>query len=135
MQQNLQVSIEVVEGEPGQPVEEQAMSKDDASRYRAAAARLNFLAQDRPGLQHCSKECSRRMAIPRIVDSVTLKHVVNYLKGNPAGVSHGFRYLFGLGLGKMPRHQEVNLWWCVTAWRPSVGHLSEDAIADSTFQW
>ena len=41
----------------------------EASKYRAAAARLNYLALDRPDILFASKECSRRMSAPRNGDS------------------------------------------------------------------
>ena len=44
------------------------MEPQDASLYRAAVARTNFLAQDRCNLQFASKECSRWMSSPRVGD-------------------------------------------------------------------
>ena len=46
--------------------EEQAMAPEEQTRYRAIAARLNFLAVDRPDLPYAAKECSDWEAIKRI---------------------------------------------------------------------
>ena len=59
------------------------MGDDEASRYRAATARLNFLFQDNPDVQFVSKECSRRMARPHVDDWTLLKKAVRYLFGAP----------------------------------------------------
>lgn len=75
--------IEVVEGDLEPPRGEQEMSREEASKYRAAAARLNFLAQDRSDLRYCAKECSRRMAVPVNHVWLALKKAARYLKGNP----------------------------------------------------
>ena len=41
------------------------MAGQDATKYRAVTARLNFLAQDRTDIQHATKEVSRCMSAPR----------------------------------------------------------------------
>ena len=43
------------------PWEEVELGSREASEYRAAAARFNYLALDRPDILFASKECSRRM--------------------------------------------------------------------------
>ena len=40
----------------------------EATRFRAVAARANYLAGDRPGIQYAAKELCRRMAKPRSGD-------------------------------------------------------------------
>ena len=55
----------------------------EASMYRAVAARLNYLAQDRADLQYACKEASRRMARPREGDLGLLKRIGRYLLGAP----------------------------------------------------
>jgi len=54
----IEVKPDVVEWESAE------MSAGDATRYRAATARLIFLAQDRADIQFASKECSRNIARP-----------------------------------------------------------------------
>ena len=44
------------------------MSKDDAKEFRRCAARLNYMAQDRPDLCVSANLVSRSMAVPRIGD-------------------------------------------------------------------
>ena len=53
------------------------------TKYRALAARLNFLAGDRPDQLLAAKECSRRMRKPRNKDWEAIKRVCRYLIGCP----------------------------------------------------
>ncbi len=66
--------------------EENMLSDQDAKIFRGLAARLNYLAQDRPDLQFAAKEVSRRMARPSEKDWALLKHVGRYLVGAPRAV-------------------------------------------------
>ena len=52
------------------------------TQYRALAARLNFLALDRPDLQFTAKEVSKSMSNPISEDFVKLRRVARYLIGN-----------------------------------------------------
>ena len=47
------------------PWDEIELGPAEASEYRAASARLNYSALDRPDIVFASKECSRRMSSPR----------------------------------------------------------------------
>ena len=79
------VEINLAEDPSAQPLswEETELCPRDASEYRAAAARLNYLALDRPDILFASKECSQRMSAPRNGDWEVLKRVVRYLLGKP----------------------------------------------------
>jgi len=55
----------------------------EATIYRRAAARMNYMALDRADLSYASKECSRGMANPTVGDVIRLKRVIRYLKGAP----------------------------------------------------
>ena len=57
------------------------LGSGEASWYRAMIARANYLAQDRMDLQYASKELSRRMSRPRVIDVERLKRFVRYLVG------------------------------------------------------
>ena len=59
------------------------LNPSEASAYRGVAARLNYLAQDRPDIQYACKEASRRMAKPRSDDWLMLKRIGRYLVGAP----------------------------------------------------
>ena len=61
----------------------ETMGEQEATRYRAIAARLNYLAGDRPDLLFASKCVCRRMSAPRNKDWEMLKRVARYLKGCP----------------------------------------------------
>ena len=53
------------------------------TKYRAAAARCNFLGLDRPDVQYAAKEVSRGMAKPTNRDLLRLKRLVRYLAAHP----------------------------------------------------
>ena len=59
------------------------LAKQSASLYRACAARLNFLSQDRPEIQYAVKEVCRGMSNPTNDDLVKLKRIARYIKGAP----------------------------------------------------
>ena len=58
-----------------------------ASEYRALAARLNYLALDRPDIQFAVKEVCRGMAQPTVGDKRKLKRLARYLIERPRLVS------------------------------------------------
>ena len=62
----------------------QEMTPKEASMFRGIVARVNFLAQDRSDLQFASKECSRRMSVPRVDDWGMIKRIGRYLVGEAA---------------------------------------------------
>ena len=64
------------------------MELKDATRYRALAARLNYLAADRPDLLFASKCVSKHMACPSEGAWEVLKRVGRYLKGATRLVQH-----------------------------------------------
>ena len=66
--------------------EEQEMEGREKSRYRAVAARLNYLAADRPDVQFTSKCICKHMSNPRIKDWENFKRAARYLKGRPGAV-------------------------------------------------
>ena len=63
--------------------EEGEMRKEDATRFRRAVARLNYLTQDRADLGYATNVLSRTMSNPRVGDEVVLKRVLRYLKLHP----------------------------------------------------
>ena len=79
----VEVNLAEVPTAEATPWEDVELCPREASEYRAAAARLNYLALDRPDILFASKECSRRMSAPRNGDWTALKRVVRYLIGRP----------------------------------------------------
>ena len=59
------------------------LRKEDASKYRGLAARLNYLALDRTDLQFAAKQVAKNMSCPRQHDWEKLKRVARYLVGAP----------------------------------------------------
>ena len=61
----------------------QNMIAPEAALYQRSAAKIKYLAQDRPDLVYASKELSRTMSCPIIGDEIRIERVVSYLRGNP----------------------------------------------------
>ena len=68
--------------------DEPPLPTQEASVFRALAARANYLAQDRPDVQYAVKEIARRMASPTGHDWALLKRLARYLLGAPRGILH-----------------------------------------------
>jgi len=65
----------------------QELSGEDATRFRALAARANYLALDRPDIQFPVKEVCRGMAKPTVGHMKKLKRIGRYLVGRPRVVT------------------------------------------------
>ena len=63
--------------------EDPLMEPADATRYRAVAARLNYLAVDRVDIQYAVKEAARNMSAPKDRDWTALGKIGRYLKFRP----------------------------------------------------
>ena len=63
------------------------LGREDARRYRAVAARLNYLAPDRVDIGYSVKEAARSMAKPLVGDWDKLKRIGRYLLGKPRLIS------------------------------------------------
>ena len=62
--------------------EEERLDSGATTRFRAVAARANYLAADRPDLQFASKEVCRAMQAPTTRDWRRLKRLVRYVRDN-----------------------------------------------------
>ena len=71
--------------------QEYILSPQDATTYRALAARCNYMAQDRPDLSFSSKELCREFSVPNVGSFRKLKRLVRYLCGMPRLI---YRYNF-----------------------------------------
>ena len=71
----------------GQTEEDRAsrpeLPRAEARRYRACAARINYMSQDRPDLSLISCVLAKRMAVPREGDEIALKRAVRYIQAVP----------------------------------------------------
>ena len=64
------------------PVDDgEELSPEDATSFRAAVARMNYLAQDRVDVSFSAKELCRAMARPTTGALTRLKRAVRYLSG------------------------------------------------------
>ena len=68
-------------------LEAKKLSPEAAKTYRRAAARLNYMAQDRADLSFAAKEASRGMSSPSEGDIVRLKRILRYIQGSPVVVT------------------------------------------------
>ena len=59
----------------------QDLSEEDATAFRALAARANYLAADRADLMFSTKELCREFSRPSRGSFIKLRRVVNYLVG------------------------------------------------------
>ena len=59
------------------------LNPEEATSYRALAARTNYLALDRPDIAFAAKELCREFASPTRQSYAKLKRLVRYLKGRP----------------------------------------------------
>ena len=59
------------------------MNDSDKSKFRGIAARINYLAMDRPDLQFAAKCLSRKMASPNANDWERARRIARYLKWRP----------------------------------------------------
>ena len=64
--------------------ENQKLDSNGTREYRRAAARLNYMALDRPDIGFAAKEASRAMSSPCEGDRIRLKRILRYLKGVPS---------------------------------------------------
>ena len=63
-------------------IDDPLLSASDHTKFRALAARANYLAQDRPDLQFAAKEVCRYMSAPTDASEVALKRLGRYLIGH-----------------------------------------------------
>ncbi len=62
---------------------EEELGVTATTRYRAVAARANYVALDRPDIQYTVKELCRGMSKPKRKDWVALERLGRYLHGRP----------------------------------------------------
>ncbi len=65
--------------------EAKAMSPADATLYRRAAARINYIALGRPDLSFASRVASSRMSNRMEGDDQMIKRIIRFLKGKAKG--------------------------------------------------
>ena len=61
--------------------DEVLLSAGDSQKFRSVAARVNFLAQDRPDLQYASRRVSQHKSNPTTESMVMLKRIGRHLRG------------------------------------------------------
>ena len=67
----------------GAQVEAKDLSSADATLYRRAAARANYIALDRPDLSFASRVASSHMSCPKEGDDQLIKRIIRYLNSKP----------------------------------------------------
>ena len=70
---------EAYASEPHEEEADRVLTEVEAGWFRGAAARANYLAQDRFDLAFAAKELCRRMAVPRHSDLAALRRLARYV--------------------------------------------------------
>jgi len=65
--------------------ESEELSNEEATNFRRAVARLNYVTQDRPDISFATKELARVMSCPKADDVIRLKRTLRYLRRFPSG--------------------------------------------------
>lgn len=81
-----EVSTPAVTHEPATGSDAELLPPQEATRYRAAAAKCNYLAQDRCDISFAAKETARQMSQPTVADDMRIKRLIRYLRHHPRGV-------------------------------------------------
>ena len=63
------------------------LTQEEATEYRQVAARINYLAADRPDIGFAAKQICARMATPTDIDRNLLKRLGKYIKGRPRAIA------------------------------------------------
>jgi len=77
------VDVPGAKAEAEDPENDVALVGAEATKFRAIAARANYLALDRPDIQFSTKEICRSMSAPKQSDWVKLKRLARYLVKHP----------------------------------------------------
>ena len=91
-----------------------------AKKFRRAAARINYLSQDRPDLNVAARVLAMHMAKPMEGDEVLLKRVLRYLKGCARSV---YEYPYVSDLGKLVLYADSG-WGDCKSTRRSISGVS-----------
>ena len=71
----------------GEGEENEELGQEESTKFRALAARANYLAADRQDIQYAVKELCRGMSRPRRVHQAKLKRLARYLVDRPRMVN------------------------------------------------
>ena len=82
--ENKKMTDKKLESENGMG-ETEELSDAEKKKYQSVAAKLNFVAPDRPECLFATKECMRAMSDPKVEDVERLKRLLRYYKGRPRG--------------------------------------------------
>ena len=80
---SLSVTGQAENGEESDGLE---LDREEAAKFRAVAARMNYLAQDSPDLQFAAKEVCRHMAKPTVGAWARAKRLARYVLGRSRAV-------------------------------------------------
>ena len=69
-------------------LDEVLLNAGHSQKFTSVAARVNFLAQDRPDLQHASRGVLQHMSNPTTESLMMLKRIGRYLRGVARCVQH-----------------------------------------------
>ena len=98
--------------------DDEPLCAQEASMYRAAAARCNFLGHDRPDIQYAAKEISRSMSTPCNKDIRKLHRIARYLKKHPRLV---FKFMHQRMPDRLDVYSDTNWAGCLTTRKSTQG--------------
>ena len=96
------------------------LSEEQATNYRALAARANCLALDRPDLAFTAKEKCRAFSKPTTEDVEALKRMVRYLVHRPRLI---WRYDWGCGADSIDIYGDTDFAGCRRTRRSTSGGI------------
>ena len=101
--------------------DETPLSPAEAQKYRSVAARLNFLAQDRPDLQFASRTVAKHMTAPTFGSMEIRKRIGRYLRGAARKVQH-----FQWGAEEEIVDDYIYVRWAWKTWEMKEEHVKEE---------
>jgi hypothetical protein len=107
-------------GHEGVESEGEPLGQEEATAYRAIAARANYLAPDRPDMQYATKEICRRMCEPKQKDWMRLKRLARYLVHRPRVVA---KFLWQREGSSLEVHTDSNWAGCKSTRKSTSGGL------------
>ena len=97
---------------------DEAMQAGEATMFRRAVARINYLGQDRPDLNVASRLMAMRTAQPRKGDEAFVKRALRYLKGHSRSI---YQYPWNDGIGHLAVYTASDWGGDKERWRSTSG--------------
>ena len=100
---------------------EEELDGDDIRRYRALAARMNYISIDRPDVQFCLKDACREMSRPTVRALRKLERIESYLQGTSRLI---WNYRWQIAIGTQDIFGDANWAQCKRTRKSTSGGTS-----------